>query len=452
MKKLLLLHLGMLAMIPLYGQTYTTIADGNWNSASIWADGNIPPSGPSWTGPVKDITVNHNVSLPGNISLGQGYVRNITVGPTGILTLGSFQLLENAEYNPTLFTVDGSVTANSLTIAQSATLAIGATGSVTVAGPLEVNWNSSTLTNEGNLTVQSFKNQGTFVNSGALVVSGNFENHYDFSATFGGTTTIGGNLTSNGDMAVPAGSTLSVGGSYYLHDNKTADIDGAFEVEGDVVNRGTIDGDGYMVVNGITSNENVIFGLEDDEMDCTIGCGAIVLPVQILHFSVTTLDKRMFLKWQTASETNNDFFTIEKSADGRLFTEVAKIPGSGTTHVITTYEWVDHSPVGSSLSFYRLKQTDYDGTSETLGIVSISADHEQLTIMPNPVAQNGVLYVQGAVWEKANWAIYTLDGKKQLQGLFDEAFAVPVGNIARGQYLLAIENSRQRLFGRFIVD
>jgi hypothetical protein len=82
-------------------------------------------------------------------------------------------------------------------------------------------------------------------------------------------------------------------------------------------------------------------------------------------------DKRKVkLEWQTASEVNNDFFTIEKSLNGTDWEIVKKVDGAGNSGKLLNYSAYDYSPY-AGVSYYRLKQTDYDGGYTISGIISI---------------------------------------------------------------------------------
>lgn len=89
----------------------------------------------------------------------------------------------------------------------------------------------------------------------------------------------------------------------------------------------------------------------------------VVLPVGMVDFEVECKNERPFLTWSTVSEDNNDFFTIWESFDAENFREVAKISGSGNSSEKLNYSWL--APTSTDqLKYYRLSQTDYDGTTE----------------------------------------------------------------------------------------
>jgi hypothetical protein len=84
------------------------------------------------------------------------------------------------------------------------------------------------------------------------------------------------------------------------------------------------------------------------------------LPIELLSFDAISEDDVVNLKWSTATETNNDYFTIEKTKDGFVFEEVTRVKGAGNSTRILNYLSDDETPY-SDVSYYRLKQTDHDG-------------------------------------------------------------------------------------------
>lgn len=109
------------------------------------------------------------------------------------------------------------------------------------------------------------------------------------------------------------------------------------------------------------------------------------LPIALLYFNAVAKNNLVELFWATASETNNDFFAIEKSNDGRVFTEVKRLGGSGNSVTQVDYACVDSTPfVGSS--YYRLKQVDFDGSISYSNVVSVRTNVSQpfIAVSPNP--------------------------------------------------------------------
>lgn len=94
------------------------------------------------------------------------------------------------------------------------------------------------------------------------------------------------------------------------------------------------------------------------------------LPIELSSFTGYADLNKNTLKWTTASEKNNDYFTLEKSEDGEHWSTVSKIIGAGNSTFTKSYQTYDPSPK-KTVNYYRLQQTDFDGTSKKFSIVVI---------------------------------------------------------------------------------
>ncbi len=88
--------------------------------------------------------------------------------------------------------------------------------------------------------------------------------------------------------------------------------------------------------------------------------GGGALPIELVNFSAKKEKDKTVVRWETGSEVNNDYFTIERSEDGLNFYSIGKLPGAGNSTVNLQYSFDDESPVDGT-SYYRLTQTDFDG-------------------------------------------------------------------------------------------
>lgn len=86
----------------------------------------------------------------------------------------------------------------------------------------------------------------------------------------------------------------------------------------------------------------------------------IRVPVELTAFNVDMLNSSIILQWETATETNNAGFSIQRSKDNIKFTDIAFVKGSGTTTSKSVYSYIDKSALTGKY-YYRLKQMDYDG-------------------------------------------------------------------------------------------
>ena len=95
------------------------------------------------------------------------------------------------------------------------------------------------------------------------------------------------------------------------------------------------------------------------------------LPVTLLNFSAHLKNSKTILSWTTASEINNNYFTLERSIDGEHFDLLKQIKGSGTSEIKNYYNADDETPL-PGVSYYRLSQTDFNGASQIFPMVSIN--------------------------------------------------------------------------------
>ena len=117
-------------------------------------------------------------------------------------------------------------------------------------------------------------------------------------------------------------------------------------------------------------------------------CGALLLPVELMSFDGEKQENGVLLNWETALEIDNDFYTLERSSDGREFQQLTKIQGAGNDINANRYDFLDPKPAHGT-NYYRLWQTDFDGTSESLGVVAIDFDYStKAELFPNPLNGN----------------------------------------------------------------
>ena len=110
------------------------------------------------------------------------------------------------------------------------------------------------------------------------------------------------------------------------------------------------------------------------------------LPIELLSFNAIANNNKVDLKWETVTEINNAYFTIEKSKDGQTFEKVIDVPGAGNSTSLKEYYESDYQPY-TGTSYYRLKQTDRNGnyTYFPLSIVKYNANMD-MEFYPNPIS------------------------------------------------------------------
>ncbi len=146
--------------------------------------------------------------------------------------------------------------------------------------------------------------------------------------------------------------------------------------------------DGFALRTGLTSFSE--FGIGDGSS------GGSSLPIELLSFTAElTPSNQVRLDWATAIEIENDYFTIERSADGENFEALETITGAGNSMSMNSYHAYDNLPL-DGLSYYRLKQTDFDGTYTYSAIRSVKIEEviPEANIMVYPNPSNGTFQIK----------------------------------------------------------
>lgn len=146
------------------------------------------------------------------------------------------------------------------------------------------------------------------------------------------------------------------------------------------------------------------------------------LPVELLSMKAVCSDNKVLLSWSTASETNNDYFTIEKSSDAINWTTIAQVDGAGNSNQLLYYFYTDDL-ISDETAYYRLKQTDFDGKSEIFGPAVVSCSEEsnpQINCFPNPFNSGIVLDIKNLNSDKAVIRIFDAIGRKVFEKYLDK--------------------------------
>lgn len=170
------------------------------------------------------------------------------------------------------------------------------------------------------------------------------------------------------------------------------------------------------------------------------------LPIELLSFTAKLSSNFVDLNWVTASEINNEYFKIERASSGLNWKEIAQIAGAGNSNTTLYYNEKDREPL-SGISYYRLKQIDFDGKYKYSDVVSVMNTHlndeDQVMIYPNP-NKNGFLWIRipYAVSDySTSISIYDLAGKLQLQTklrLHEAISQLNIENLNPGAYVIRI--------------
>ena len=192
---------------------------------------------------------------------------------------------------------------------------------------------------------------------------------------------------------------------------------------------------------------------------CPYFVGATVLPIALTSFEAKVVDNAFIsLDWITSSEINNDFFTIEKSKDGQLFEVVGIVDGAGNSNTIKNYNSLDESPYQGT-SYYRLKQTDFDGQNNYSKIVAVNIARafEDISIFPNPILGTGHLSFTGAANSTTTVLVYDISGRKVWSKDYAtnkgaNQFTLETEQLTQGMYFLTLSNGEENTTIKFIKE
>ena len=294
------------------------------------------------------------------------------------------------------------------------------------------------------------------------------------------TLVVNGNLTFGNqsmDLVIPTGGVLIVLGDFTADNKITVGNGGILVVTGNMTfsNSGQDtydDNGGDLFVNGTVSgndpadavdqNFGVLQSTYPDIYDFVEGNGTTPLPITLKEFSAIPNGNEMRVEWITTSELNNNFFTVERSRDGLHYEVIGTVKGKGTTNEVQEYVLMDKIPL-IGYSYYRLKQTDLDGTTEIFDPVSIffNGFTSKLNIYPNPVRDGKFsLSYQGLEhFHNISIQLNDLNGKVvfyqeiklNMEDFFQKQFELN-SSIPIGVYVLTLQMDGQSAYARLVID
>lgn len=158
------------------------------------------------------------------------------------------------------------------------------------------------------------------------------------------------------------------------------------------------------------------------------------LPVVLSHFEAEKKNNHVLLTWQTESEINSDYFSIEKSKNGIEFEEIDQVSSHHNSSSTNNYSCQDFQ-ISNVTNYYRLKMIDFDGSFEYSKTVSVGIDPDSnFTAAPNPTGgQLNIITNE----EISSIKVYSVSGK--LERTFFNTSQIDLGELLQGIYLLQIQ-------------
>jgi hypothetical protein len=188
------------------------------------------------------------------------------------------------------------------------------------------------------------------------------------------------------------------------------------------------------------------------------------LPVTLVSFTANNDDnERVIINWTSAQEIGNSYYTIERSKDGVSFESIGARDGAGDSNALLSYQFIDTNPLNGQ-SFYRLKQTDFDGSFEFSEMKRVFLERPEESasykVYPNPVNNGEQLFIErpntAQISNPFAYQIISLEGDVVSRGTSDGSQSkveVDTSSLAKGVYLLRIiTNEGVNQITRFIID
>jgi len=179
----------------------------------------------------------------------------------------------------------------------------------------------------------------------------------------------------------------------------------------------------------------------------------LLLPISLLSFTGTCNKQNIELHWRTASETDNDFFTVERSADGENWHVAGTVDGATTSSSPLDYVLTDINP-HQVKSYYRLKQTDFNGDNKYLALINITTCEDEgineFTIYPNPTAGKFELLFNGHTSNIDSIHIYNTQGQNVYSSIGFES-TIDLSNNVSGPYYIVVQQNSEILRLKFIL-
>lgn len=384
--------------------TNTTV-NGQLQAGSVECDSPLTVNNNATLTVRGKLTGNDDITVNGHLEAGEAKINeNLTIGSDAMMVVNG-DLTEDGS-----ITVNGKLQANNVSVNNSLTVNDDAI--------LYIKKDKSNASETGNLVIER-GGTVTFNEGATAIIEGDLnQNDNTIISIFAGNNT--GKAEADGSLVV-------IGGNYIIYNNSFGSYDKKCEFldpDGNELyvggNRCDLEDAGVSTTN-LKRKDDIIktFGSFDKLFND-------LLPIELVYFKAHEFGGGVRFEWETASELNNDFFTIEFSIDAVEFAELTIIEGAGTSTEPQNYRYTDFSS-HTGIIYYRLKQTDYDGNfsySETVPVV-FAEHHEARTedikfvVYPNPATDH--ITISGGEYESisfvsANGAVL---GREAAQGSHD---------------------------------
>lgn len=439
-----------------HAANYYSIAAGSWTTCASWIPG-CPPN-PIPAG--DTVFVLHTISLTANLTINgvlnvkpAGILwgaKNITANAGGtIINEGNIATGKNVDVKGA-YLGTGKMGIDDLEVSGSMLFSgeITQTGDVDISGSVTYTsgfWSADKFDVDPGATVN---NQGRMTLAGQLKIEG-VVNNTNYISAF--KVHLDGELCNSDTVVVDPGEKLDLHGGW-VH------CGGFMEVcEIKIHENGA--------QQALLEEQNICCGGSEPTIDFEEGtidsstvswCGTALrpspLPVEMLRFAAEQVDQVVVVSWTTATEIDNDRFEIERSDESGIWEYLGFVTGYGTTTESNNYEFADASPMAGT-NYYRLRQMDFNGVSETFGPLAVSISNDRLEeklIRPVIAGNNLRFQLEISNLDSYEVNLYDLGGRLLLTETiaFDfglQQYSFNFNNASSSIYILEVKTQNERI-------
>lgn len=188
------------------------------------------------------------------------------------------------------------------------------------------------------------------------------------------------------------------------------------------------------------------------------------MPIELVYFDAIAAEGKVKTEWETMSEINNDFFTIERGTKDKgqkiQFQQIGKMKGAGNSTSILNYQFIDDKPQTlnnelQTIIYYRLKQTDFDGkyTYSRTVAVELKQGTQTAFIYPNPANDKLNIIIGDGNKNSTTIKIYDVAGKVVFQSLIfsnKPLITLDISMLPQGIYFIPLCNEYDIRYVKFV--
>ena len=186
---------------------------------------------------------------------------------------------------------------------------------------------------------------------------------------------------------------------------------------------------------------------------------SVSLPVELISFNSNVTRNKIIVNWQTATETNSDYFQVERSSDGVNWERMDELVAAGNSNTVLNYQYIDKSPI-SDITYYRLLQMDFDGEFEYYGPIVARIENTglntELSIFPNPNSEGQLNISIGKPMQNGDIIeVFDNTGRLLMSSNVSsdtQTFQLNVSELKKGMYIIRYQSRDAQLTERLIIQ